>query len=176
MAAAFTAGLQRETLEAAYTRLEKPLFNVLLRWVWNRDEAMDVLHEAFERVWKARKRIDQTTLDPFVWKTALNLAANRRRGHKLRAFFGLEAVDDVEANEPSATDQLHGAKVELQVRRAIDALPEKLRQVVVLCELSGLSYEVIARMLEIPVGTVGSRRSAALARLAITLGPLQEDV
>ena len=57
----------------------------------------------------------------------------------------------------------------------IDALPEKLRQVVVLCELSGLSYEEIARTLEIPVGTVGSRRSAALARLAVTLGPIEED-
>ena len=51
------------------------------------------------------------------------------------------------------------------VRAAIDALPEDLRRVVLLCEYSELSYEEIATALSIPAGTVGSRRNRALRRL-----------
>jgi RNA polymerase sigma-70 factor (ECF subfamily) len=169
------SGLQRSALEASYLRLEKPLFNVLLRWVWSREDAMDLMHEAFERVWRRRARVDEATLEPLLWKTALNLAANRRRAQKLRALFGLESAAELAAPEASSDARLASAQTGRAVRAAIDALPEKLRQVVVLCELSGLSYAAIAKTLELPVGTVASRRAAALEKLALALGPLQED-
>ena len=57
-----------------------------------------------------------------------------------------------------------------RLRLAIDALPEKLRSVVVLSELSELPYAEIGAILEIPEGTVASRRNAALKRLAEALG------
>lgn len=154
-------------------RLERPLFNVLLRWVWSRDEAMDVMHEAFERVWRRRSGIDETTLEPFVWKVALNVAANRRRSHKLRAMVGLDQ-QPLPSTRIAADDHLASAQRDELVRNAIDGLPEKLRQVVVMCELSGLSYEVIAQTLGVPVGTVGSRRAAAMERLTLELSHQQE--
>ena len=165
--------LSRATLEAAYARLERPLFNVLLRWVWGRDEAMDVMHEAFERVWRRKEKVDELTLEPLVWKTALNLAANRRRTKKLRTMLGFDETEPVASQMPGSDDQMGAAQVDQRVRRAIDGLPEKLRSVVVLCELSGLSYEAIATTLDIPIGTVGSRRAAAMAKLSTQLSDLK---
>jgi len=58
-----------------------------------------------------------------------------------------------------------GAERAAAVRSAVDALPERLRRVMALCELSELSYAEIATALAIPAGTVASRRNAAVARL-----------
>jgi RNA polymerase sigma-70 factor, ECF subfamily len=164
--ASFTA-LTRETLESAYLRLEKPLFNVLLRWVWNREEAMDVMHEAFEQVWRRRPEVDAATLDSYLWRSALNTAAKRRRSVKVRSFFSRLIAREQSTPAPDAA--LDAAQHESAVRAAIEALPEKLRVVIVMCELSGLSYEEISQALGIPIGTVGSRRAAAMQRLSVTL-------
>lgn len=56
-----------------------------------------------------------------------------------------------------------------RLRAAVESLPEDLRRVVMLCEYSELTYDQIAEMLAIPVGTVGSRRNRALRRLRETL-------
>lgn len=107
-------------------------------------------------------------------KTALNLAANRRRAQKLRAFFGLEQ-EPLVAELALQDELLASAKTDLAVREAIEALPSKLRKVVVMCELSGMSYEAISQTLEIPIGTVGSRRAAAMVKLSQRLGHLQKS-
>ena len=60
------------------------------------------------------------------------------------------------------------------VRAAVDALPARLREVVLLTEYAELSYGEIAATLGIPAGTVGSRRNAALAELAEALGPIED--
>lgn len=161
-------------LEALYVRLEKPVFNVVYRWLWNVEEARDVTQEAFLKVWQAWERVDAATVEPLVFRTALNLAANRLRTRKLWGWLTLEPVRE-RADERAAPDEaLDVERRRAQVRRAVDALPEKLKRVVVLCELSGLSYAQVAEALEIPSGTVGSRRNLALAALQKSLGPLED--
>ncbi len=150
-------------LERLYAELERPLYNVVYRWLWNADDAMEVVQEAFLRVWKMRARVDPATASPLVYRVALNLASNRRRRRKVARWVGL--AEDV-ATDPDDPERLLGAEsTRLDVRRAIDALPDKLRRVVTLCELGGLSYREVADTLRIPMGTVASRRSAALEKL-----------
>jgi len=162
----------RRELGALYARLEKPVFNVVYRWLWNRDEARDVMHDAFLKLWQARERVDWSTAEPLVFRSALNLAANRLRARKLRSWASLEPLLSDEREAPD--DALDAERTRAEVRKAIDALPDKLKRVVVLCELSGLSYAQVAEALEIPIGTVGSRRSLALAALQEKLGPLED--
>ncbi|MDP1829402.1 MAG: RNA polymerase sigma factor [Archangium sp.] len=168
-----SAHLGTREFEALYTRLEKPVFNVVYRWLWNTEEARDVTQEAFMKVWGARRRVVLETVEPLVFRSALNLAANRLRGRKLRRFFSLESAGhevDPRAN-PHASLEVQERRA--TVRKAIEALPEKLRSVVVLCELSGLSTQQIADTLHIPAGTVSSRRSLAMAALEKSLGALE---
>ena len=62
------------------------MFNVVYRWLWNASDAQEVTQEAFLKVWKARHRVDATTVEPLLYRTALNLASNRRRS--ARAYGG----------------------------------------------------------------------------------------
>jgi len=161
-------------LEALYARLEKPVFNVVHRWLWDVEDARDVTQEAFVKLWNARKRVRLDSVEPLLFRTALNLAANRLRGRRLRRFFSLEVAKDTADPSAGAQVSLETAQQRARVRAAIEALPEKLKQVVVLFELSGLSTQQIADTLGIPGGTVSSRRSLAMAALSKSLGPLEE--
>jgi RNA polymerase sigma-70 factor (ECF subfamily) len=149
-----------------YRALEKPLYNVVYRWLWDRMESQDVVQEAFLRCWGARDRIRAEGFKAFVFRTALNLAANRRRRKKLWRLVSFDALP----NEPP--DVRGGPSVlSPRVRRAVDELPDRLKRVLVLCELAGMSYGEIAAVTGVKEGTVGSRRNRALALLRKRLQP-----
>jgi len=157
-------GLDRAAFDALYARLERPLYNVVLRRLWQVQDSHEVVQEAFVRLWDMRHRVRMETVEPLVWRMALNLARNRARRRRLWGWWSTETdtTPDLRKSAPRALDDHARA---LQVRAAVEALPEKLRDVVMLCEFSGLSYAEVGRVLDIPVGTVGSRRNAGLAAL-----------
>jgi RNA polymerase sigma-70 factor (ECF subfamily) len=156
----------RAALEVLYKKLERKLYNVVFRWVWNEADARDVVQEAFVRLWTKRDSIRADTVEAFAYRIAVNLAANRRRGRKLWGFVSLEGLR-VEA--PTHDDTTR------KVRRAVDALPERLRQVMVLGEFSGMTAKEIGVVLNIPEGTVSSRRHHAIGLLRASLGDLMKE-
>jgi len=159
-------GVDEASWVELYRVLEKPLYNVVYRWLWDRMESQDVVQEAFLRCWRARGRIRPEGFNAFVYRTALNLASNRRRRKKLWRFVSLDAWSE----EPAS--QHDGAPIlSRRTQRAIDELPERLKRVLLLCELAGMSYGEIAAVTGVREGTVGSRRSRALALLRKRLQP-----
>ncbi|MCB9762632.1 MAG: sigma-70 family RNA polymerase sigma factor [Alphaproteobacteria bacterium] len=159
-------GLDRAALEALYVRLERPMVNVVLRWTWEPEEAQEIVQEAFLRVWRMRVRVRPDTVEALLWRVALNLASKRRRWRAVRSFFTLAGLS---AGEPSPGERLDDAGRARRVRAAVEALPERQRQVVMLSAFSGLSYKEIGDILGVPEGTVASRRHHALARLRAAL-------
>jgi RNA polymerase sigma-70 factor (ECF subfamily) len=149
-----------------YRALEKPLYNVVYRWLWDRMESQDVVQDAFLRCWRARDRIRAETFKAFVFRTALNLAANRRRRKKLWRLVSFDSLPD---EPPDVRDGT--AVLSPRIQRALDALPDRLKRVLVLCELAGMSYGEIAAATGVKEGTVGSRRNRALALLRERLQP-----
>lgn len=160
----------QEWLESLYLRHERALYNVVYRWVWDENEAQDIVQETFVRLWRRRARIRLDTVEAYAYRTALNLAASRRRRMRLVSWLPLQP----EHEPASARDELvAGLEFDADMRRlrkALDKLPAKLKQTLLLCEFSTYSYEEIGRILDIPAGTVGSRRHQALKRLQQTLG------
>lgn len=163
--------LDEPALEALYGRLERRLYNVLYRWVWNEAEASDLVQETFLRLWRMRDRVRMETVEALAFQIGVNLAANKRRAKLLWRFVPLDGLARRGEQEGVAL----GSERERKVREAIDKLPERLRSVVVLSELSEMSYAEIARVLGIPAGTVGSRRHKALQLLKERLGPLFDE-
>lgn len=148
--------LSEEALVACYERIQRRLYNVLYRLLWQPQDCQDVMHEAFLQVWRRRERVTPESLEGLVFTTALNLARNQLRWKSLRAFVGLEHVPaggDADGHEDAA------------LRQALDRLPDGHRQVLLLGEIGGFSTREIAGMLGIPEGTVGSRKHAALKQL-----------
>lgn len=152
-------------LERLYARLEKPVYNVVYRWVWDREEARDLMQEAFVRLWRMRRRVVADTLEPLVYRIALNLARSKLRRRRILRFVSFESARE----QPDATHNpergLAQAQQRARLRDAVLALPEDLRQVITLCEFTELRYGQIAEVLGIPEGTVGSRRNRALKQL-----------
>jgi RNA polymerase sigma-70 factor (ECF subfamily) len=168
------AALDRPALERLYVKLEEPMFNVVYRWVWDAGDAQEIVQEAFLKVWKARDTVDMATVEPLLYRSALNLASNRRRSSRLWRFMGIERAGDPPSNAKISDEALALEQTRARVRKAIDSLPEHLRQVIVLSEYSELTHPEIGAALGIPTGTVGSRRHAALERLAVQLGALED--
>jgi RNA polymerase sigma-70 factor (ECF subfamily) len=146
-----------------YRALEKPLYNVVYRWLWDRTESQDVVQEAFLRCWRRRESIRADGFTALIYRTALNLAANHRRRRKLWQLVSFDSVP-----EPAVEDAVHLPR---PVHEAFDALPDRLKRVLLLSEVAGMSYTEIAAVTGIEEGTVGSRRTRALALLRQRLHP-----
>lgn len=152
------AWTEQQRVEQLFVQLETKLTNVVYRWLWNREDARDVIQEAFVRLWQMRDRVDWERAEALVYRIAINLASNKRRSRRVWQFvtFGEQAVSD----EPGVD-----VEQELAVRRAIEALPERQRRVLILSLHSNMTYEQIADVLDIAPGTVASRRNTAVAKV-----------
>lgn len=159
--------LDEAALYACYRRLERPLHNVLYRWLWQAQDCQDLMHDAFLRVWSQRTRVDPARVDALVWTTALNLARNRLRWHGLWRF---GEIDPLAASIDDPAEEAARLAVQRRLRAALDTLPRAMRDVLLLAEFGGLGGGEIASLLGIPAGTVASRRHHALARLRQALG------
>ena len=143
-----------------YERLEQPLYNTVYRWLWHREDAQDIVQQAFIACWQQRQDWRGDDLKPYVFSIALNLTKKRRRWQAIRHWVGLEKITD------TLFEDLPEAYAEqANLRRSLEQMPAKLRETLLLVDVGGLSYAETATALNISQGTVGSRRNRALAWL-----------
>jgi RNA polymerase sigma-70 factor, ECF subfamily len=163
-------GISEAQWEALYRRLERPLYNLAYRYVWDSQEAQDVLHDAFMELWERRSVIIESTADSYAWTTVLNLCRKRRRWRRTKHFLrGEESLSTIAAAAMLERDAVRLEEY-ASLHSAIESLPEKLRSVLLLAEFSEMSYQEISELLSIPPGTVASRRSVAVQQLKAALG------
>ena len=158
-------GLSAPQWQELYQRLERPLYNFAWRYVWNAQEAEDVIHDAFLQLWGRRESIRPGTADRYLWVTVLNLSRKKRRWARTKQFLQIEdsaqELAAADCTESDAAQQEQNRRLHAEIER----LPEALRAVLLLAEFSGMSYEQIAQLLCIPPGTVASRRHLAVKQL-----------
>jgi RNA polymerase sigma-70 factor, ECF subfamily len=146
------------------------------------DEAEEVVHEAFAAAWNHTSALgdEHEALMPWLLRITRNRAIDRlRRRARSRARLARagalgelasEAVAPVEPNEAARP----GWHVHESVHTALAALPPEQRQVVELAYFRGLTHAEIARMLEIPMGTVKTRLRLAIGKLRTALAPIKD--
>ncbi len=156
-------------LEALYVKLEKPVYNVVYRCVWDQEEARDLTQDAFIRLWRMREKIITDRVESLLYKIALNLARSALRRRKILRWLPLGPSTPPPIAPGSLADELEQNEEQSRVRAAIEALPNNLRQVILLCEFTELNYTEVGKALSIPKGTVGSRRNRALQLLKVQL-------
>jgi len=140
------------------------------------EDALDLSQEAFARAYRARKRIDPgrsfyTWFYQILRRLCFNFNRDRRlHSEKLRNAAGW--LSDQASWRSREADPVHSAEREedrRRVRAAIETLPAREREILVLREFEGLRYREIARLLDIPTGTVMSRLYSARRHLAAAL-------
>lgn len=167
--------LERE-LEERIIDSSRLAFRVALGVVRHREDAEDVAQDAFLRARRAFAGIrDRERFRAWLVRTAFRLALDRLRDEKRRA----RRQDVVALDAPVHADSVEAeaARGELRARvsEAVAALPEKLRIVVVLAAIEEQDLASVARLLELPEGTVKSRLHRARGLLAERLRWLVSD-
>ncbi len=167
-----------EAFDALVALHQNKVFN-LCRWnLGNDEDAADAAQDVFVRAWKAIGKFrGDCSLSTWLHRIAVNVisdTANKRKRAPL-PFSTLgetendEQTPDFETPDLSTISNPQDAALRnakrLAVQKALAALPENQRAVLVLFDVQGQSYEDVAAILELPLGTVKSRLSRA--RLAL---------
>jgi RNA polymerase sigma-70 factor (ECF subfamily) len=130
----------------------------------HRQDAEDVAQEAFARAYrKFRSLRDRGRFRAWLVRMTWRLAIDRQRSDRRRA--AREAVPSEADPPPSAADDLEARDRAAALWRAIDALPDTLRVVIVLANIQEHDLAEVARLLGLPIGTVKSRLFLARQRL-----------
>jgi RNA polymerase sigma-70 factor (ECF subfamily) len=139
-------------------------FRVAFSVLRHRQDAEDVAQEAFVRAHREFRRLrDRERFRAWLARMTWRLALDHRRGHKRRmAREDKAAAPDV---TPSHEDAVLAAERSRRLWAAIDALPERLRMVVVLASIEEHSVRDVAAIVGAPEGTVKSRLFEARQKL-----------
>ncbi len=186
----FRAG-NASAFDALVHRYEGELFGYLNRYLRNRELAEDTFQTTFMTVYQKADTFEEgKRFKPWLYAIATNQAIDASRKRKRRQTISLENEwdsgessakagslrDVLESNneKPDSSAMMDEKKV--QVRQAIDTLPENLRQVLLLAYFHEFKYQEISEVLEIPLGTVKSRLHAALEKFQQSWERMQDMV
>ena len=162
-------------------KYQHKIVNLVMRYVRDPDQALDISQEAFLKAYRALPRFrGDSAFYTWMYRIAVNTAKNYLAAQRRRPMNVELDLQDPEQYDLHAklkeTDTPEGvtlsAELQETVERAIAALPEDLRTAIVLRELEGMSYEEIAQTMECPVGTVRSRIFRARDAIGKKIGTL----
>ena len=144
------------------------LFGYLVRMTGRRDQAEDLFQETFLRVHsRADTFREGAAFKPWLFTIATRVAIDHRRGALRRLpTRSAETAPPAVSEAPGPPADAARSELKAQVRRAVDALPDRQRAALVLSRFEGLSYPEVARIMDCSVGTVKTHVSRALQALA----------
>ena len=143
--------------EAAMPHLDD-LFRTAIRVIGDRAEAEDLLQETYLQAWKSFHRFEPgTNCRAWLFKILFHVVHHHRRKRFRFSFVadGEELLENYLTYEPPVTERLRDE----DVLAALEKVPEKYREVVLLSDVEEFSYKEIADILTVPIGTVMSRLS-----------------
>jgi RNA polymerase sigma-70 factor (ECF subfamily) len=161
-----------KAFEELITRYEQSLFNYIYRYMGDFHTAQDLFQETFYLIFKNRKTFNvDLRFSTWVYRIATNVCIDELRKKERQLEVSLE--DNKHSNESSLQFKERGVNpnpidssleeklikkdLEEKIKYLVNSLPEKLKSVFVLSEYQELPCREIAKILEIPLGTVKSR-------------------
>jgi RNA polymerase sigma-70 factor (ECF subfamily) len=168
------------TFEELLTRYEKSLFHYIVRYTGDFHTAEDLFQETFYRIFKHRKSFNpDLRFSTWVYSIATNLCIDelKKKARKLEVPLEDNRINKepsshsrdreitTTSSNPSPEGKLIKKDLEEKIKDLVKSLPEKLKSVFILSEYQELTCREIAKILEIPVGTVKSRLHHSFTRL-----------
>ncbi len=152
-----------------YSRHSPRIFAYCRRFLGNKEDAQDVFQETFIRFLDSTKQDRvMTNVPAFLLRIARNLCVNVKRKDKNPVSFEEYMVPDNHENDKSELLTL--------IKMALDVLPEEYKDIFILREYDGLSYQEISEMLEVPLSTVKIRIFRAKQKIRDVLAPYMKEI
>ena len=145
---------------------EGKIYNLALRYLGSREDAMDASQEVFLRVFRFLPGFqEESGFSTWIYRIGVNVCKDMLHRRLKRAEQPLEVPDEEDEGRPVDVPDLRydperimeGAELRQALSDAILALPEQQREIIILRDIRGLSYEEIALALALEAGTVKSR-------------------
>lgn len=159
-----------DAFECLVKKHQKRVLNVAYRMIGDYEEACEVVQDAFLSCYKSIGKFrGDSSFSTWLYAIALNLSRNRRRqlkGRSLKEVLPFDGPSDRQDNrlpldppapDPSALEQLEKKELQAQIEECLKGLDEEQREVIVLRDVQGFSYEEIRDILKTQEGTVKSR-------------------
>ena len=169
----FSRKQNAEQFERLAGENERQVYAVCYHMMGNREDAQDCAQEAMLRAFRAFDSFRQdASFSTWITRIAMNVCTDALR--KRRDAVSLDALRveqgfDVPDAAPTAYARLEEKERLRLLREGLSLLPPDMRQMIVLRDMQGKSYEEIGEILELPLGTVKSRVSRAREKLSVIL-------
>ena len=166
----FSKKQEKDQFERLAGESERQVYAVCYHMMGSREDAQDCAQETMLRAFKAFGSFRRdASFSTWITRIAMNVCTDALR--KRRPVTSLDAMrDDTNFDlpdvGPTAYAQLEQKERVRLLREGLDELPEEMRQIIVLRDMRGMSYEEIAAVLEVPLGTVKSRVNRAREKLS----------
>ncbi|HIT74579.1 MAG TPA: RNA polymerase sigma factor SigE [Candidatus Avipropionibacterium avicola] len=159
------------TWEQVVTQHSARVYRLALRLTGNPHDAEDLTQDVFVRVFRSLDRYRPGTFEGWLHRITTNLFLDgARRKQRIRFDLMADDVDErVPARDPGPSQVLLDQDLDHDVAQALAALSPEFRAAVVLCDIEGLSYEEIADVLGLKLGTVRSRIHRGRSQLRTAL-------
>lgn len=156
-----------QRLEQAFAQFQDELLGTLFYLVGNREDASDALQEAFVKCWKHQAEVPAVqNLKAWIFRIALNTGRDLRSAAWRRKRKTMPEEETMLASPHAGpSEQLETDERVAKLRTALQSLREEEQEVFLLRQNGELTYEQIAEMLTIPVGTVKTRMRLAVIKL-----------
>ena len=161
--------------EELVRRYEKRVYAVALRSSGSPEDAADITQEVFLRAWRSIESFrGDSGFSTWLFRITMNLCVDfARHKHAQPQMQPLVGEDDAERpirdTAPAPEEHLDNSELGRELAAALDEVSEEHRRIVLLRDVSGMSYTEIAEILEISEGTVKSRLSRARIALRTVL-------
>lgn len=167
----FQANNNVEAYELLVKRYKDPLMNFVFRFVGDKDVSSDIVQDTMIRFYLNKDSYKSfAKFSTWIYTIASNLAKNELKRRRRRHILSLSSGDDephIEVKDPSATPDVFadsGVKNEI-IQRALSKVKPVYREVVILRDIQDLTYEEIAEITGLSIGTVKSRINRGRAQL-----------
>ena len=159
---------ETDAFETLIRRHQKTIFNLVYRMLGDYDEAAEISQEAFLSAYRAIGNFrGDANFSTWLYRIALNHATTRRKSLNTlqQRSVPIENTEPASDPHPGPAESMEKKEIRQRVQQALNRLDPDDAAVILLRDLQDVPYEEVARVLEIPIGTVKSRLHRA--RLAL---------
>ena len=160
-----------ESFTQAFDRYYAPLCYYADKFIHDLDESRSLVQQVYVDLWiKRNKLVIQYSLKGYLFKSVQNYSLDYLKHKLVETKYLKQSQPEIEAND---NDLIEEAELNARINRAIEALPEKCREIFILCRFEELRYADIALRLGISVKTVEMQMGIAMKKLKSKLSDNQ---
>jgi RNA polymerase sigma-70 factor (ECF subfamily) len=173
---------EKKAFEMLIRKYQQPLLNYIGRMVGERELAVDFTQDVFIRAYASLRSFEpRYKFSTWLYKIASNLVIDYWRKKKIPTFSLSEPVNpdrdglsmDIPDEGPSVVRKFEMAELRRRIEGVLEQIPASLRELFVWRHVNGLSYEEMAEITDLPVGTVKNRvyQAKEMVRQRLEAGP-----